>query len=312
MNERLGYIKGMTWGWVGHHGSWATPEAEHSMSEMTKIGVNWTAIAFQGLQSHPQSTDIQFNEAPMVSDDEVLGAIDLAHRLGLKVCLKPVVNCADGTWRAYIDFADDASAGEPSWQVWFASYERFIIHYAQMAQASGCEMFCVGCEMVSSDRRESEWRALIERVREVYHGPITYNCNHHQEEKVGWWDAVDIVSTSAYYPESEWEERVPFLRKFATNVGKPFFFMEVGCPNRKGSAMQPYDWAHRGEIDMEEQARFYQVMFHSMKDEPWFYGFILWDWPAKLYAREDAIADDDYCIYGKPAEAVVRDFYQSR
>nr|WP_245630061.1 1,4-beta-xylanase [Alicyclobacillus acidiphilus] len=306
------YIKGMTWGWVGRHGTWATPTASHSMAEMTKLGINWTAIAFQGLQDHPHATEIRFNEGTMVRDDEVVWAIREAQGHGLNVCLKPVVNCSDGTWRAYIDFPDASAPGEPSWAEWFSSYERFILHYAQIAQDTGCDMFCVGCEMVSSDRREAEWRALIEKVRTVYHGPITYNCNHHQEEKVRWWDAVDLISTSAYYPVTEWAERVPFLREWAARVQKPIFFMEVGCPSRAGSAMVPYDWTHEGVVDLAEQARFYEVMFDAMKDEAWFYGFMLWDWPAVLYPRDKAGENDDYCMYGKPAEAVVRTFYASR
>ncbi|GMA58305.1 hypothetical protein C7445_11084 [Alicyclobacillus sacchari] len=306
------YIKGMTWGWVGHADTWDTPEAEHSMREMAKLGINWTAIAFQGLQSHPHATTIRFNEPPMVSDAEVVAAIARAHALGLKVCLKPVVNCTDGTWRAHIDFPDDAQSPDPSWSVWFANYTEFILHYARMAEETGCEMFCVGCEMVAADRRADEWRSLIKQVREVYHGPITYNCNHHQEEKVTWWDAVDLVSTSAYYPETEWTERVPVLRAFAESVGKPVFFMEVGCPSRNGSAMQPYDWTHPGEVDLEEQARFYRTMFDAMANESWFYGFMLWDWPARLYAREEADQNRDYCMYGKPAEDIIRSFYNTR
>lgn len=310
--DKFGYIKGMTWGWVGRHGTWATPDAANSIAEMAKIGVNWTAIAFQGLQEHPQATQVKFNEGTMVRDDEVRWAIQEARSHGLKVCLKPVVNCGDGTWRAHIDFPDESADGETSWETWFASYGRFILHYANIAEATACDMFCVGCEMVAADRRENEWRRLIEQVREVYHGPITYNCNHHQEEKVAWWDAVDLVSTSAYYPITEWSERVPFLRDWAHRVNKPIFFMEVGCPSRSGSAMQPYDWTHRGEIDMAEQARFYEVMFEHMKDESWFYGFMLWDWPANLYKRNQASENDDYCIYGKTAERIVQDFYATR
>lgn len=306
------YIKGMTWGWVGKAGTWNTPAAKHSMQEMTKVGINWTAIAFTGLQTDPHATEIRFNESPMVSDAEVRWAVANAHQLGLKVCLKPVVNCADGTWRAQINFADDAAPGQPSWTAWFASYHAFILHYAKIAEDTGCELFCVGCEMVSADRRADEWRALIRDVRRVYSGPLTYNCNHHQEEKVTWWDAVDIVSTSAYYPEGEWRERIHGLRAFAQTVDKPVFFMEVGCPSRHGSADRPYDWAHPGDVDLDEQARFYQVMFETMNAESWFSGFMLWDWPARLYDRAVAADDRDYCIYGKPAEEIVRAFYASR
>ena len=36
---------------------------------------------------------------------------------------------------------------------------------------------------------------------------------------------------------------------------------------------------------------------------------MLWDWPARLYDEADAASNDDYCVFGKPAEAVVRDAY---
>ncbi len=38
---------------------------------------------------------------------------------------------------------------------------------------------------------------------------------------------------------------------------------------------------------------------------------MLWDWPASLYAAEDAAVNDDYCPYGKPAGAYLREAYQA-
>lgn len=305
----MDYIKGMTWGWVGTHGTWKNEMGSHSMQKMKDLGVTWTAIAFQGVQDHAQSTQIHFNSGDMVRDDEVEWAINMSHELGIKVCLKPVVNCSNGTWRAFINFFDKDVPREPNWTDWFASYEQFILHYAAIAERTNCEMFCVGCEMVMADRRENEWRALISKVREVYHGPITYNCDKYQEENVKWWDAVDIVSSSGYYPTSEWPERTAELKTFALSVGKPFFFMETGCPSRSGSGAVPNDWNHQGKVDVNEQADFYRAMFEALGNEEWFYGFMLWDWPASLYSKEDAILNDDYCIYGKPAADVVKLFY---
>jgi hypothetical protein len=48
----MNFIKGMTWGWVGVRGTWQTEEAAKPIHEMTKIGVNWTAMAisFSGYQ----------------------------------------------------------------------------------------------------------------------------------------------------------------------------------------------------------------------------------------------------------------------
>ncbi|MNN23996.1 hypothetical protein D3C81_1374100 [compost metagenome] len=54
----------------------------------------------------------------------------------MKVCLKPIVNCADGTWRAHINFFDKDVPCEPKWSEWFRSYTAFILHYAVIAQES--------------------------------------------------------------------------------------------------------------------------------------------------------------------------------
>src|SRR4051794_24734239 len=99
-----GFVAGMTWGWVGTRGTWSTPEAEQSMNAMADLNVNWVTIAFQAVQSTAHTTDIDFTSEQTVSDEEVRWAIRKATSLGLKVCLKPVINCADGTWRAFIGF----------------------------------------------------------------------------------------------------------------------------------------------------------------------------------------------------------------
>jgi len=306
------YIKGMTWGWIGERGTWATNEADFSMEQMARLGINWTALAVTAFQDHPQSTVIPYREEPTVTDEEAIKAIQKAHRLGLKVCMKPIVNCKDGTWRAHINFFDKDVPCEPKWSEWFASYTEFILHYARMAQDTGCEMFCVGCEMVQADRRAEEWRTLIARVREVYVGPITYNCDKYQEENVQWWDALDIISSSGYYPINYWDRRVEELEAFALKHAKPFFFMETGCPSRTGSAKIPNDWQFEGPVNMKEQDDFYRVMFEKVGDKSWFHGFMLWDWPAKLYEPGEAADNRDYCVYLKPAERTIREFYERK
>lgn len=308
-----GYIAGMTWGWGGQRGTWADEAAERSMELMAeRLGVNWTAIAFGMLQDHPQSTTITYGQEPLVSDEEVLWAIRKAKSLGLKVALKPVVNCRNGVWRAHIHFFDIDVPCEPKWSEWFASYTRAILHYAAMAESTGCEMFCVGCEMVMSDRRETEWRKLIAEVRKVYSGLITYNCDKYQEGNVQWWDAVDVISSSGYYPIDRWEQELDRIEETVERTGKPFFFMESGCPSREGSPYIPNDWSLAGGPSEEGQRLWYEAALQAAGKRDWVGGFMLWDWPARLYQPEDAARNDDYCVYGKKAEALIRSFYKDR
>ncbi|TDT74654.1 hypothetical protein DFO47_11213 [Arthrobacter sp. AG258] len=304
-----GFAGGMTWGWVGTRGSWATPEAEQSMEAMAELNVNWVTIAFQAVQSTAHSTDIDFGSEETVSDDEVRWAIGKARSLGLKVCLKPVINCADGTWRAFIGFFDQDVPNEPSWGEWFENYTRFLVHYARIAQEEGCELFCVGCEMVQSDHREAEWRETIAKVREIFSGRVTYNCDKYQEDRLGWWDAVDVISSSGYYPQGSWPEHLDRIEAVVRDHGKPFLFLEAGCPSREGSPALPNDWSLPGGPSEAAQLGYYQDMFDHTLRRDWVGGFMLWDWPARLYSAADAAADTDYCVYAKAAAPLIAATY---
>lgn len=304
-------VCGMTWGWTGVRGTWATPEAAESMKLMAQHSVNWTAIAYAAEQETAFSTGIPFDREPTVTDDEIVWAIREAHSLGMKVCLKPVVNVADGTWRAHIGFFDWDVPNEPSWTQWFASYSEFILHAARIAEAEGCEMFCIGCEMVRADGQDAHWRRLIAAVREVYSGPITYNCDKYQEDHVTWWDAVDVISSSGYYPIDTWEQHLDRIGAVVEAEKKPFFFMEAGCPSREGSAMLPNDWNLIGPPSGQEQLDYYRVMLRACRERDWVRGLMLWDWPPRLYAAGEAAQNDDYCPYGKPAAAELTAQYEA-
>ncbi|MBI9116116.1 1,4-beta-xylanase [Sanguibacter sp. YZGR15] len=300
----------MTWGWVGTRGTWTGPEARRSMELMVeRLGTTWTAVTFSALQDTAHSTEIHFKEHPTVTDDEVRDAVERAHGLGQKVCLKPVVNCADGTWRAYISFFETDVPCEPTWSQWFASYTEFMVHYARIAQETGCEMLCVGCEMVQTDHREAEWRAVVAAVREVYSGTVTYNCDKYQEGAVRWWDAVDVISSSGYYPVDDWEAQLDRIEGVLSSYDKPFVFMEAGCPSREGSPALPNDWSSPGAPSEDAQRDYYEAMLGAARRRSWVRGFMLWDWPAALYDESAAALNDDYCPFGKKAEETIRRFY---
>lgn len=301
---------GMTWGWTGVRGTWNTASAAHSMREMAETtAANWVTIAYAALQEHAYSTEIPYLDAPTVTDEEIRWAIREAKSLGLKVCLKPVVNVADGTWRAHIGFFDWDVPGEPQWGEWFASYTAFVLHSARIAAEEGCEMFSVGCEMVRADSQSDHWRALVGEVRGVYEGLVTYNCDKYQEDHVDWWDAVDVIGSSGYYPVGTWDTQLDRIQKVVEQFDRPFIFMESGCPSRSNSPELPNDWALAGDPDGEAQLRWYRDAFGAMRARPWVRGVMLWDWPTNLYSTESAPNNDDYCPYGKPAEAFVREQY---
>lgn len=300
-----GPFHAMTWGWTGVRGTWTTPAARASMASMREVGPTWVVLAYAAHQDSAQSTTIRWQVAPSLTDDEIRAAATHARELGLRVCLKPTVNVADGTWRAHIGFFDHDVPGEPTWDHWFDAYDAYILHHAALAQEIGAELFAIGCEMVRADAREDRWRSLCERVRAVYAGPITYNCDKYQEDRVTWWDAVDVISSSGYYPTGTWDTHLARIAPVVAAHGREFVFLEAGCPSRDTSPARPNDWNLVGTPDPDAQAAYLAEMLTALEATPWVRGVALWDWPPELYSLDAAPTNDDYCMYGKSGAAVV-------
>lgn len=85
-----------------------------------------------------------------------------------------------------------------------------------------------------------------------YHGLVSYNTDKYQEAHVSWWDCVDVISSSGYYPIDQWEQELDRIEKTVLKYRKPFFFAEAGCMSRKGSGMIPNNWELQGELHLEE------------------------------------------------------------
>ena len=304
------FIKGMTFAPFIRHGELMKRETLDSFDSMIgRTCADFVIIVPNGLQDTPQSERIDFTSDATVSDEELEAFIDYAHSKGIRVALKPTVNCKNGTWRAHISFFEEDVPCEPKWGNWFRSYSEFQQHFAEIARRKGCEMFIAGCEMVQSEHREGEWRKVIADIRSVYGGPVSYNTDKYQEHNVKWWDAVDVISSSGYYPINDWENQLDRIEKIVHSFNKPFFFAECGCMSVENASLVPNDWSVRGKVDPEGQAEWFRRMFEACEKRSWVGGFAIWDWGGRLYPLENAETDTGYGIYGKPAEKAVMEYY---
>ena len=306
------YIKGVTFAPFSRKGAFEGESVRKSFDMMIEgTGANFVIFVPTGHQETAQSEDIAFLTDKNVADDELISMIDYAHKKGVRVALKPTVNCLNGTWRAHINFFDEDVPCEPKWGNWFMSYTEFQCHYAKIAQLTGCEMFIAGCEMVQTQRRENEWRKLIADIKDVYSGPVSYNTDKYQEHNVKWWDAVDVISSSGYYPIDDWEKQLDRIEPVVKKFNKPFFFAECGCMATSGSAKVPNDWGVKGDINTKEQGDWYQAMFDAAMKRDWVSGFCLWSWSGKPETVEEAHKNRGYEICHKPAMDVVKRAYES-
>ena len=122
------FCKGFTYGYDGRRGAYQTDEAALSMDRLAGLGGDWAALAFSIVQDTFHSTQIRPDYRYTVTDKDVAVAVDRLHARGLKVCMKPMINCADGMWRAYIRFPDEEWGRTSYWKEWFSSYTAFLCH----------------------------------------------------------------------------------------------------------------------------------------------------------------------------------------
>lgn len=323
-------IKGYTYGYNSRRGMYTDPRAVKSRELLADIGVNWVCLAFSVRQKTFSSTEILYDYARNLSDLEIISTIQDFHSKGIKVCLKPMIDTEDGVWRALIDFPDTNMMGKDIyWDKWFAAYRAYLVHYAEIAAFTGCEMFCLGCEMLGTERKEKHWRETVTAVKGVYTGKLVYNTNHGKEEVAKWYDMIDYIGTSAYYPvaskvdesapkvtsvedmTAEWQKIADRLEGVSRRIGKPILFMEIGCRSAAGCASMPWDFTHRDlPFSEEEQADFYESSLSVMSGRDWFAGYFWWDWSTFIYDdRETAGSDVGFNIHLKKAEEVVKKWY---
>lgn len=317
-------FKGYTYGFMAKRGQYRSEEGIKSQELLYQTGINWMCLAVELTQETAHSLKVEFDFGRSSSDRDIMAAVERAHNNGIKVCLKPMVNCRDGVWRAYINFADsDFEGRDIYWDKWFESYGNFMKYYAELAEETGCEMLCIGCEMCGTERKEGHWRKLIAEIRNIYSGKLIYNTNHGHEEDVKWFDAVDYVGTSAYFPvakaggASSEEMQKVWLRirdnmyKVYQKFQKKIVFIEIGCRSANGCVTMPWDFNHT-ELphDEEEQANFYDSCLSVFAEEEWFGGMFWWDWSTYIYDdKETAAKDNGFNIHLKKAEDVLKEWY---
>jgi Glycoside Hydrolase Family 113 len=297
------------------------PDAVEAMTNLADTGAGWVAIVIDWFQGRIAATDIRPLKNMTPPDEDVVAMIRLAHELGLKVMLKPHVDLVRKWWNKWkigTTWGDDPAARD----AWFASYEAYVFHYAELAEAEGVEQFAVGTELFSTSPQEERWREVVSGVRERFSGTLTYAALYTGEESsIAWWDAVDLIGVDAYWPLTDGNEPTlaeledawtPILQRMADLSArwgdKPILFTEIGYVSLDGANANPGDPFPAGRpLDLQEQADCYLAAFESAWDEPWFAGMYWWDWSADPEAGGSR--DGGFTPFGKPAEGVLRSWY---
>jgi hypothetical protein len=250
------------------------------------------------------------------TDSGLVATARWARERGLRTLLKPHL-WVRGGWSGHV-----AMRSEADWRRWFAAYQRWILHYAQLAQVHRFDALAVGCELGLASRRPADWRRVIRRVRQVYRGPLTYCANWHDEaDRIAFWDALDFVGVQAYYPlgsaarppadsiRAAWDTIAVRLEALARRTGRRVVLTEVGYRSVAGALREPWSWDESGSQDLELQRDAYQAMFATIWNRTWCGGVFIWKWHARLtegWGRRP----NGFSPQGKPALEVMRTWFR--
>lgn len=296
---RVFFQRGLSFTAEGPEGYGDAEAAARYFDEFRAKGVNSIALVPYGFS--PQgSTRIRYNMG-MERSEDVAKLVAVAHHKGLKVMWKPQLWVPRG-FPGDLQFERSAERAE-----WFAEYGRFLHHHAEYAQRSGADVLCIGVEFVKLSRYTAEWRKLIAETRTTFKGLLTYGAAQGEDfEGVAFWDALDFIGLSEYYPLPDSLDTAQVVRRIETvqrRWGKPIVFVEAGFSAAKNAQRAPWDDSI-AEISPETQARCYEAILKAFYRKPWFAG-VYW-WKVGTNGRASP-----HSPWGMPAMDVVERWYKS-
>jgi len=311
------FQKGMTFiAWT--EGGYDNPNSVKAMEQMASLGIEWACLLPTWYQDQYNSTKIYPLRDRTPSDESLIFAIRKLHELKFKLMLKPHLDLvqSNGKWRGEIGFTNPGD-----WQAWFESYTAFILHYAEIAAGENVEILCIGTELTNATiSQPAFWKELINKIRQVYKGQLTYAANWSEEfDAIEFWNELDYAGIDPYFPlvtslnptveqlKSAWEDWIKNIEPWQKKINKPVIITEIGYKSAVGANEEPWQHAPIGGVDLELQVNCYEALLEAFWDKPWVYGVYWWYWG--VHPKMGGDANRGFTPQNKPAQEVIKEWY---
>ena len=292
---------------------------EH-VKPVVEVNANYVAIMPYAYIKDTINPQVNYNWERQWFGETIEGVEQWAQELGqaeIKIMLKPHLWVSHGQYTGLMEMGNEAD-----WKILEDTYRDYILDFARLAEKIDVDMFCIGTEL---DRfvqnRTSYWIELINEIKSVYSGKLTYAANWDEYRRVPFWDELDMIGIDAYFPISEnqtptiedcrlgWQKYKPEMESYSDKFSKPVLFTEFGYRSLDYSAREPWR-SERSLLDVNHQAQLNatQALFEEFWGEEWFAGGFVWKWfPAGNRINPDN--NKRFTPQNKPVEAVIRDTY---
>ncbi|MEZ4881608.1 MAG: glycoside hydrolase [Flavobacteriaceae bacterium] len=301
----------------------ASPDTlkQSQIAPIKNVYANYAAIMPFGFIKSIKHPEIIYNQKRQWFGETDEGAkqyIRMLHNNDICVMMKPQIWVWNGEFTGLVKMASEAD-----WLELEDSYRNFITDFAKVAEEEKVEMLCVGTELEKFIAHRPEyWRNLIEEIRTIYKGKLTYAANWDEYKRVPFWDALDYIGVDAYFPVSEsktptveearngwalWKEE---LKNVSERENKQILFTEYGYRSVDFAGKEPWESDHTlTSMNFEGQSNTLQALYEEVWNEQWFAGGFLWKW---FIAHKEAggNTDNQFTPQNKPAEQLIQQVYK--
>ena len=212
---------------------------------------------------------------------------------------------------------------ETQWNILEDSYSSFILMYAAIAQETNAALFCIGTELEKFViSRPAYWNGLIQEIKKVYKGKLTYAANWDEFKRVPFWRQLDCIGIDAYFPvtdkktptveefEAGWRPHKIEIQKIQNKFNKPILFTEYGYRSIDFTGKEPWDSKRiTGSINLLAQKNGLQAIHNQFWKEDWFLGGFIWKWFHK-HTEVGGENNNRFTPQNKPAEVLLRSLYK--
>ena len=260
----------------------------------------WTALTFSLYQQ--SATDLAIASGPgTLPPDNLRQGIAYARSLGLKVYVEPLLRVygLPSEWGGFLKFSDEATLSR-----WFDVYWSALEPYFNAAQQAGAEQMSLGTELQYIEAGDPAlWEAFIAKAHAVYHGQIIYGMNWNSPsitDPPSWMSSPDLfgMGISAWWPikvpggsptlttmEDYWQQHIlPIVDTFASTIGKPVLFSELGYRNTSDTLKDPYNITSSAPPDPQLQADAYTAACNAVFGDRHLVGIFIWAWNNDMLA----------------------------
>ena len=287
-------------------------KARRLINYLIGLNVNTVALNFLFVMGDVTASEVKPHEGQTPSLERIAIFLQEAEASALRVRLRPLLDEGSlGTaWRGMIDPTSRAK--------WFASYTKFLLPYARVAEEHGAVGMVLAAELNSlqTDRR---WNDVIDKIREVFGGELTYSANFDAYEHRIDTPPVDRVGVDAYFKvnlpdnatvaelSAEWGK---WLKKYAGRQPGELVLHEVGIAAQNGAFQNPAIWgSSRVRLNLSVQAKWYAAICDAVAETK-LGGLYFWN--IRMHhnpGHEDPAQADRLTFVDRPAEDVLRDCY---